>query len=536
MAGEPYPQFARRGRITIFTRLVPWKAQAKAWVFCFGDMMNLEERLFACIRAEATKLIQRYQDYHNNLHLEHTRKQKRIQGIQAKVIKRPAEWAENRLHDPFYVHRRARIIARSVSKKIVAGTYAPNSPFVKPVAKKGGGTRDVSIYQIPDAAVSKLIYSSLLAKNKHRFSSFSYAYRNDRNVHFAIQDIAIDLNDTSRTFVAEFDFSDFFGSISHQYLTAQFDRNGFLIGRDERQVIQAFLKSYGDVGIPQGTSVSLFLANMVCWELDKKLERCGVKFARYADDTVIWSPDYSSICESFSCIDDFSKKAGVKINIAKSAGISLLKKPGMSAEMHAKDHFDFLGYSLSPGRVSIKDAVLRKIKSEISYILSKHLLQPLRSKPLRAVIIPANHRDPSLVAAMSEIRRYLYGSLSSEQIFNYISGRTQRIYFKGLMSYYPLINDLKQLKDLDGWLVATIFHAVRERGKLLLSHGFSLTHIFPFIVPRSHLVTMYKAYTIKGWRAYEIPSFTLLYQALSRALTENGIERVMNARSITYDY
>jgi retron-type reverse transcriptase len=498
--------------------------------------MNLEERLLASIKAEAMKLIQRYQDYHNNLHLEHERKKARMQGVQPKLVRRPAEWAVSHLHDPFYVHRRAASIAKSISRKIIAGIYAPNPPFEKSVRKKSGGSRKVSVYQIPDAAVSKLIYTDLLAKNKHRFSAFSYAYRNDRNVHFAIQDIAIDLEESSRTFVAEFDFSDFFGSISHSYLLAQFDRNGFMVGRDERQVIEAFLRAHGTVGIPQGTSASLFLANMVCWELDKKLERCGVKFARYADDTVIWSPDYSRICDAFSCIDDFSRKVGVQINVAKSAGISLLKKPGMPAEMQAKDHIDFLGYSLSVGRVSIKQAVSTKIKSEISYILSKHLLQPLRSKPLKAVIIPSNNRDRSLIAAMSEIRRYLYGGLTSDQILNYIHGRSKRIYFKGLMSYYPLINDLGQLKELDGWLVATVFHAVRERSKLLLSHGYNVAENFPFVAPRTHMVALYRAQTVNRRRAYELPSFTLLYQALTQALTENGIERVMNARSISYVY
>lgn len=55
-------------------------------------------------------------------------------------------------------------------------------------------------------------------KNRHRFSLFSYAYRNDRNVHFAIQDISVELSQGSRIFVAEFDFSKFFDSNSHKYL------------------------------------------------------------------------------------------------------------------------------------------------------------------------------------------------------------------------------------------------------------------------------------------------------------------------------
>jgi hypothetical protein len=491
--------------------------------------MYLEKQIKEAIEAEAEKLIERYQAYHNSLHLEHERRIKRVANAPPKEVKTPEAWGINKLHNPFYVRRKAGGIARSIAKKIGKGEYYPNAPHSQTVPKSGGGTRDVSVYQVPDAAVSALFYRRLLGKNRHRFSAFSYAYRNDRNVHFAIQDIAIDLQGSSRTFVAEFDFSDFFGSINHDYLLKQLDCNGFMVGEDERHVIRAFVASRGERGIPQGTSISLFIANMVCWELDKKLARCGVQFARYADDTVIWSPDYAKICEAFECIDDFSRETGVKINAAKSAGISLLKKKGMPAEMAPKDSFDFLGYSLSVDSVSIKNSRISKIKREISYILSKHLLQPLRQKPLRALIIPANGKDPALVSAMAEVRRYLYGGVTSTQILNYIHGRTKRLYFKGLMSYYPLVSDSDQLKALDGWLVSAVHRAVRERGKLLASHSQPRWHIFPFNVPRRGLVPAYQTN-----RLYEVPSLSLLHGALTRALTESGIERVMSSRSLGY--
>lgn len=496
--------------------------------------MFLEQQIKNAIEAEAKKLIERYQDYHNALHLEHERKSKRVAGTPPKVVKTPEAWGVSKLHNPFYVRRKAAGIARSIARKISNGEYQPNAPYVHEVPKSGGGKRKVSIYQVPDAAVSTFFYRRLLEKNKHRFSAFSYAYRDDRNVHFAIQDIAVDLQDSARTFVAEFDFSDFFGSIAHPFLLNQLGCNGFMISLDDRHVIEAFLRSHGERGIPQGTSVSLFIANMVCWELDKKLARCGVQFARYADDTVIWSADYAKICEAFECIDDFSREAGVKINTAKSAGISLLKKKGMPAEMASKDNFDFLGYSLSVGTVSIKRSRIAKIKSEISYILSKHLLQPLRQTPLKALIIPANNRDPALISAMAEVRRYLYGGVTSTQILNYIHGRTRRIYFKGLMSYYPLITDSDQLKALDGWLVSAVHRAVRERAKLLANHGQPRWHIFPFNVPRRSLVNAYRAALVGGYRRYEVPSLSLLHGALTQAMSESGIERVMNSRSLAY--
>ncbi|WP_454845414.1 reverse transcriptase domain-containing protein [Pseudomonas farris] len=498
--------------------------------------MDLELRIKEAIQAEAKKLIDRYQQYHNTLHLEHSRKKSRLKDTPPKLVKTPESWAQGNLHNPFYVHRKASSIAKSIAKKIRENTYFPNPPFIQKIDKTGGGQRNISVYQVPDAAISRLFYSGLLQKNKHRFSSYSYAYRDDRNVHFAIQDIAVDLDSLSRVFVAEFDFSDFFGSISHSYLLEQLKCNGFMVSGDDFQVISAFLKSHGSVGIPQGTSISLFLANLVCWALDKKLERCGVKFARYADDTIVWSQDYAKICEAFECFDEFSRVADIKINTAKSAGINLLKRKGLPAEMSSKDKIDFLGYSLSLGGVSIKDSAVAKLKAQIAYILAKHLLQPLKTRPLRALIIPANNRDKALLSAMAEIRRYLYGGLTSEQILNYLNGRTRRIYFKGLMSYYPLVSDVEQLKMLDGWLVSAVHRAVRARSKLLFGHGHDRRHSFPFNVSRRNVLLRYRSERVSGRATYDVPSLSLLHRALTQAMRETGIEKVMNIKSLSYMY
>src|SRR5690606_6503196 len=135
---------------------------------------------------------------------------------------------KDKKYNPFYVFKRKEQIAKSVSRKILDGSYLPNEPVVKEIPKPNGGKRKISVYQIQDSAVSDRFYHNLLSKNKHRFSSLTYAYRNDRNTHYAIQDIANELKQVPRIFVAEFDFSDFFGSINHDYLFSQLDLNAFL--------------------------------------------------------------------------------------------------------------------------------------------------------------------------------------------------------------------------------------------------------------------------------------------------------------------
>jgi RNA-directed DNA polymerase len=497
--------------------------------------MSMEKKLFDKITQECKKLILRHHEYHNQLHAEWDRNCARISDAPPKQVRIPEYWNEDRKFNPFYVKSNAKAIAKSINRKIASGTYKPEPPFKKWIPKVNGGTRELTIYQIPDAAVSKYFYSRLLSKNRHRFSSFSYAYRNDRNVHFAIQDIAVDISQDARTFIAEFDFSDFFGTIDHKYLYDQLHANGFLISEEEEAIIRAFL-SIRDRGIPQGTSISLFLANLVCWKLDKSLEKAGLKFARYADDTVIWSPDYAAICRSFSLIDSFSREAGVPINARKSEGISLLARKGLPTEITSKQDFCFLGYSIGVGRVSIREKAEKRIKKQISYLLYRNLVQPLRSTPLKGLVIPANNHDRALLIALMQIRRYLYGGLLHRDIIEYIKGRKKTLQFKGVMSFYPLVDDQDQLRQLDGWLISIIYRCIQLRSRLLLRHGFDRRNSFPFNVERDDMVKLFRRRLIKGKRLLEIPSFMLIYRALKRGLQESGIESVMHPKSVKYEY
>jgi hypothetical protein len=488
------------------------------------------------IQEESRKLALRYHAYHNNVEIEYQRNKKRFLNPPAKEIKLPAYWAKDRKFNPFYVQKHSRQVSYSIYRKIKKGIYEPNPPHIMEVPKSNGKKRKITVYQIPDAAVSTLYYEQLLSKNKHRFSSFSYAYRNDRNVHFAIQDIAVDLSQHARTFIAEFDFSDFFGSISHEYLFAQFDKNGFFISEEERKIIRSFLLPSMGVGIPQGSSISLFLANLVCWELDRNFEKNGIQFARYADDTVIWSQEYDKICKAFEIINGFSENAGVKINVGKSDGISLLTREGLPSELKSVKHkVDFLGYSISVDHLSIKEISVKKIKKQISYLLYRNLIQPLKGTQLRAVTIPANDKDPAFLTAILQIRRYLYGNLNEKQLRDYLAGTLKTINFKGIMSFYPLLTDEEQLKKLDGWLSSVIIRVLNLRARLLKSWRFNRDNIFPFNATKAELIKRCKIELVNGKPLLEIPSFLRIYRAIQKGLISDGIERVMNPSSSYYE-
>ncbi|WP_165749884.1 reverse transcriptase domain-containing protein [Cellulophaga sp. Z1A5H] len=497
----------------------------------------MEKILLEDISRQAIQIKERYELYHNNIERWHQKISNTYTHPPKKSISTPVEWDDDKKFNPYYVLKRNKQIARSVSKKIRNGTYKPNKPFSKQIPKKGGGVRNLSIYQIQDSAVSYRMYKNLIQKNRHRFSSFSYAYRNDRNLHFAIDDIFNEFKTTHRIFVAEFDFKKFFESIQHEYLYEQLNSNGFNVSEIELNTIKSFIGNEFGMGIPLGTSISLFLANVVCWKLDRDLEDLGVRFARYADDTVIWTKDYHKISKAFDVIQKFSDDSGIKINHSKSDGISLLKRSDMTTEFKShKEYVEFLGYKISTELISIKDSSVERIKSHISSLLYKNLLQPLNSIPIHYSNIPTGGRDKNFLGAIMEIRRYLYGNLSEELLKKYMNGTYKVLNFKGVMSFYPLINDVGLLKYLDSWLISTILNVVELRRKKLIKNNRNFIDFQPpFGLNKEELLAHCKQ-TVIGTKegVMEIPSFLRIYNALKLGVLNNGIEVVMNSRSLYY--
>ena len=80
------------------------------------------------------------------------------------------------------------------------------------------------------------------------------------------------------------------------------------------------LVSPTEEGVPQGGPLSPLLSNVVLDELDKELERRGLRFVRYADDCVIYVRSYRAACRVKESIIRFiTKRLKLKVNEAKSA-------------------------------------------------------------------------------------------------------------------------------------------------------------------------------------------------------------------------
>lgn len=508
----------------------------------------MEKIIKKCIGDECIKLSKRYYEYLYELEQNIQRKSRRLGVSLQKQVLIPEYWKIHQGFDPFKVSttKCLNTYAYTLSKQLKSLMYKPKTAVIHTIPKESGGTRDLNIFQIPDAAISRMVYKSLLGKNVNLFSGYAYAYREDRNAHDAILKISSDWRMRDRVYIAEFDFSKFFDRISHDYLWKTLNTHGFLFTEMEEYILRVFLNSrfafradyrsgeskQRERGIPQGTSISLFLANVVCLELDQELEHIGVQFARYADDTLIWSNSYEQVVRAYDAISYFSKQMDVPINFEKSEGITLLSEKA-SQELKSKRQVKFLGYDLSLKQVSISDKTVAHIKKKLSYIIYENLLQPLEHGVFNSSQL--NLIDWDYLIALAQIRRYLYGGLNDIKLHSFKIGVINHLNFRGVMSYYPLVNDDKQLKFLDGWLIHTLKHALlRRRETWKRIKGIDLPGPIPDWIDNIVSIKKWIHPVSKEVYDFRIPSFLQISQAMRVGMKRGGIKSVTNPKSVYY--
>jgi len=430
------------------------------------------------IRNEAEKIIRRHEMYMTNLARDIRRHELRSGLTQPKTIQKPSYWSIARGFDPYYVLHHAKAIARSMERSLADRSYEPRPAFKYSVPKPDGTFRQVSVFQIADSALSSLTFKRLMDKNARHFSASAYAYRADLSVHDAILHIASDLKLRNRLYLAEFDFTKFFDTISHRHILAMLGDRRFFVTQRERFIIEKVLSTpslamheyIGPLkprisGIPQGTSISLFLANLAAYPLDRHLERLGVGFARYADDTLIWSDSYAEIGRAANALEEAASEMGVAFSFLKSKGITLLSPAGLKAEFAAQNAVDFLGYKISQDHLSIRHESITRIKSHISFLIYQNLLQEPKRGNCPSVRM-LGEIDMDYPVLIYQLRRYLYGGLSESMLRRFLVRQIPKLRFKGLMSFYPIVDDEDLLKKLDGWMLACTMRAIKLRGAL----------------------------------------------------------------------
>jgi len=251
---------------------------------------------------------------------------------------------------------------------LLEGAHKP-FPVRRAEIPKEGGIRLLGIPTVIDRLIQQAMAQVLSLIWDHTFSEYSYAFRPKRSQHMAIQQAKCYVED-GYTYVVGIDLSKFFDRVNHDRLMS---RLAMLI-RDKRvlKLIRAYLNSgimIGDIivetgeGTPQGGPLSPLLSNIVLDELDKELEKRGLRFVRYADDAAIYVRSRKAAERV---------KRGVTVFITRKLKLVVNEdKSEVSRPWHSK----YLGFRITRfmgrTRIGIHGKSLRRLRDRVREITAR---------------------------------------------------------------------------------------------------------------------------------------------------------------------
>jgi RNA-directed DNA polymerase len=156
-----------------------------------------------------------------------------------------------------------------------------------------------------------------------------------------------------------------------------------------------------DEGSPQGGPLSPLLSNVLLDDLDKELERRGLRFVRYADDFMIFVRSERSAERVFATVQRFlTQRLKLVVNEQKSS-------------VRLASGCEYLGFTFVGSRVTIKVAP-KKLK------VFKRRIKKLTGRS----------RGISMQRRLTDLNRYV----------------------RGWIGYFGLARQFDAFADLDGWI------------------------------------------------------------------------------------
>lgn len=176
---------------------------------------------------------------------------------------------------------------------LLDGSYQPLPVRRTTIPKRTGGERMLGIPAVVDRLIQQAILQVLTPIFDPGFSASSFGFRPGRSAHGALRQVQTFLQAGYRIAV-DLDLEKFFDRVQHDVLMARVARKVAdkrllaLVGRYLRAGVQVGgTVQPTERGTPQGGPLSPMLSNILLDDLDRELERRGLRFARYADDLLI---------------------------------------------------------------------------------------------------------------------------------------------------------------------------------------------------------------------------------------------------------
>lgn len=212
-----------------------------------------------------------------------------------------------------------------IKEQIRNRKYKPSPVKRAYIPKDNGDKRGLGIPTVVDRLIQQAIVQVLSPIYEQQFSETSYGFRPNRSCEMAIIKLLEYFND-GYTWVVDIDLQKFFDTVCHDKLISIIMKtihDGELVSLIRKYLVSGVMEngviSPTKVGTPQGGNLSPLLSNIMLNELDKELEKRGLRFTRYADDCIIVVQSEKSANRVMENITKFiEKKLGLKVNVEKS--------------------------------------------------------------------------------------------------------------------------------------------------------------------------------------------------------------------------
>ena len=161
------------------------------------------------------------------------------------------------------------------------------------IPKDNGKMRKLGIPTVVDRLIQQAMVQVLSPIFEQQFSDSSYSFRPGRSCEQAVIKALEYFND-GYDWIVDIDLQAFFDNVNQDKLIGIIRRtikDGRVISLIRKYLVSGVMINGvcqpTKIGTPQGGNLSPLLSNIMLNELDKELEKRGLRFVRYADDCLI---------------------------------------------------------------------------------------------------------------------------------------------------------------------------------------------------------------------------------------------------------